>query len=146
MIQICIDPYRLFEHGKLEYKEMKTLLVDNFVTMVRAKKISLGEISDFKSIGDVVHSCHGKTYKVCTNLATIYFLWNNTVATKITWHLKYLSQYFAIYHLKREQMRNNILFNVTWLLCQEENIRDLKFDQLTFNTVMNEASKNNLHD
>ena len=81
---------------------MKTLLVDNFVTMVRAKKNSLGEISDFKSIGDVVHSSHGKTYKVCTNLATsasIYFPWNNTVATTITWHLKYLSQYFAIYPL-----------------------------------------------
>ena len=43
-------------------------------------------------------------------------------------------------------MSNNLLFNVIWLLCQEENIGDLKFDQLTFQTVMNEASKNNLDD
>jgi len=128
---------------------MKSLLVDNFATMVRAKKYSLGNVTDYRTVPDVVHFCNGKAHNVCTNLVTsasIYLPWNNTVATTITWHLKQLSKYFAIYPLRSEQMSNNILFNVTWLLCQEENIRDLKFVQLTFNTVMNEASKNNLHD
>jgi hypothetical protein len=128
---------------------MKTLVVDNFVTMVRAKKFSLGKISDYRTVGDVVHFCDSENHHVCTNLvssASIYLPWNNTVATTITWHLKHLSQYFAIYPLKSDQMNNNILFNVTWLMCQEDNLGDLKFDQLTFLTVMNEASKNKLDD
>jgi len=127
---------------------MKTLIVDNFVSMVRSRKFSLGDISDFTIIDDAIHICKGKKYKVCTNLensASIYLTWNNTVAATITWNLKLLSQYFAIFPLKSEQMGNNILYNITWSLCQEENIHNPKFDQLTFNIVMNETSKNNLH-
>jgi hypothetical protein len=149
VLQICIDPCRLFEHGKLEYDEMKTLIIDNFVSMVRARKFSLGDISDFMIVDDAIHMCNGKTYNVCSNLVTsasIYLPWNNTVATTITWNLKHLSQYFAIYPLKSEQMGNNILYNITWFMCQEENIADLKFDRLTFNTVINEASRNKLDD
>ena len=101
--QICIDPCRLFEHGKLEFHEMKTLVVDNFVTMVRAKKFSLGKISDYRTVGNVVHFCDSKNHHVCTNLvssASIYLPWNNTVATSITWHLRHLSQYILFFPSK----------------------------------------------
>ena len=147
--QICFDPYKLNELCKFEYDELKTLIVDNFTSMVRAGKLSLGEISDYMVVEDAIHMSNGESFDVCTNLrdsASIYLPWTRTVAVTITWNLRYLSKYFAIFPMTCEQMGNNILYNVSWSLCQEEVFFDLTFDRLSLTKVKNEASKHQLFD
>ena len=139
----------MFEHNKLEYDEMSTLINDNFVSMARAGKFCLGDISDYIVFDDAIHMSNGESCKVCTNpvnSASIYLPWNNTVAATVTWNLKHLSKYLAMYPLQSQHMGNNILYNISWSLCQEEQFDYLKFDQLTFYTVVNEASRNRLDD
>ncbi len=65
---MCLDPYRVYEHCKLQYDEMKTLVVDNFVSMVNAQKFSLGNTSDYFVVDDATHNSNGESLDVCTNL------------------------------------------------------------------------------
>ena len=146
---MCFDPYRVYEHCKLQYDEMKTLVVDNFVSMVNARKFMLGDMPDYSVVNDATHNYKGKSLDVCTNLcnsASIYLPWNKTVAVTLTWNLNVLSKYFAIFPLVADTMGNNILYNISWYLCQEEGFSDLHFDRLSLTKVRNEASGNNLDD
>ena len=110
---------------------MKTLVVDNFVSMVNARKFMLGDMPDYSVIDHATHNCKGKSLDVCTNLcnsASIYLPWNKTVAVTLTWNLNVLSKYFAIFPLVADTMGNNILYNISWYLCQEEGFFDLHFE------------------
>ncbi len=67
-LQVCLDPYRVYEHCKLKYDEMKTLVVDNFVSLVNARKFNLGNMSDYFVVKDTTHNSNGESLDVCTNL------------------------------------------------------------------------------
>ncbi len=61
---MCLDPYRVYEHCKLKYDEMKTLVVDNFVSMVNARKFMLGDVTDYSVMDNATHNCNGKSLDV----------------------------------------------------------------------------------
>ena len=46
---------------------MKTLIVDNFVSMVNTQKFMLGDITDYSVMDDATHNCKEKSLDVCTN-------------------------------------------------------------------------------
>ena len=149
IIKICIDPYRLFEFNKLEYEEMKTLVRDNFVSMVKSKKFEMGELSDYVVVKAFPHIHRGEICEVVKNVvnsASIYLPFNSTVAAMTMWNLSTLSKYFTIFPLSLDSMGNNVLFNLTELERLERRISSLPFGNVTIPTVMNEASKHDLAD
>ncbi len=147
--QVCIDPLRLYESNKLEYKELKVLVTDNFVSMVGANKFELGELSDYMIVEENSHLSHGNFWDVITNpvkSASIYLPFNPDVAALIIWNLKHLSKFFAIYPLSSESMGNNILYNITAMDVFAKYSFIPVFGPPSFSAVMNEANKNNLDD
>ncbi len=147
--QVCIDPLRLYESNKLEYKELKVLVTDNFVSMVGAHKFELGELSDYMIIEVCSHLSRGNFWDVITNpvkSASIYIPFNASVAALIIWNLKHLSKFFAIYPLSSANMSNNILYNITAMEVFAKHSFIPVFGPVSFSAVMNEANKNNLVD
>ncbi len=128
---------------------MKTLVRDNFVSMVKSKKFEMGDISDYVVAKEFPHIHRGEVCEVVTNVvnsASIYLPFNSTVAAMTMWNLSTLSKYFTIFPLSLDSMGNNVLFNLTELERLERRIPSLSFGNVTIPTVMNGASKYDLAD
>ena len=134
---------------------MKTLVRDNFVSMVKSKKFEMGDISDYVVAKEFPHIHRGEVCEVVTNVvnsASIYLPFNSTVAAMTMWNLSTLSKYFAIFPLSLDSMGNNVLFNLIELERFERRTQSLPFGpslpfgNVTIPTVMNEASKYDLAD
>ena len=139
----------MYKSNKLECKEFEVLIVDNFVSLVRAHKFMLGQISDYRVVEEFFHLFCGEKWDIITNTmnsSSICLPFNASVATVITWNLKTLSKFFAIYPLSIESMENNVLYSLLEMESLERRNPLGACGSVTYSSVLNKANKCNLLD
>ena len=74
---------------------MNTVINDKFVSIVRAHKFCVGDISDYMVVDDAIHFSNGgfyDVYKNPMNSANIQLSWNVAVTPAVTTDLRHLSK------------------------------------------------------
>ena len=93
---------------------MRDFFQSDLITILRMKKIHMGNFDDYEFFGGI-HHCFRDTQCSCyaSASASIYVPWSTTNAAAIMSSIDTLSKCFAIYPLSGRNMKHSILLDVT---------------------------------